>query len=679
MIGTDFERCYRAVQSRDARFDGWFFTAVTSTGIYCRPSCPAMTPKAVERALLPHRGRGPGRRVPRVPAVPTRRHSRITGVERARRPRRARDAPDRRRRRRSRGSRRARPAARLQRAAPQPAADCGGRCGADRARSGATRSERARAHRDDRAALRARGVRCRLLEHPPVQRHDPTDLRDDTQRHAHALASGRDLAPPGVIVLRLPCRTPFDGDAVVEFLAARAVPGIEEMVGTTYRRTLRLAHGAGVAELTPQPDHVRAVLRLDDLRDLTTAVQRCRRVFDLDADPQAVAEQLGADRILGRARREDAGAAVAGNRRWLRARDASRARAAGLRLRPRARWPLGSSPPTARRSATPDGGLTHLFPQAEAIVELVPGSTGDARRAKGGARPRVATAVANDEVVIDAGADRAATTAGLLDIRGVGPWTASLHHDAWPRRSRRVPADRPRCAQRARTPRICRRRPKDVADARGALAPVALVRRDAPLEVAVMKTASTATMATPCGPFTIVMDDDAVIASGWTTSTDELMETVSSSLRPTTITARARPRRGDRRGHAVLRGGSARDRRHRGRQHSGPFIEQAWDVLRTVPAGLADHVRGARGEGRAPRRGARRGERVRLQRRRAVRAVPPSRPHGRRSLRASSGRVPLGAAGEAVAARPRGRNRKLSRVSDAVLSEFSEFAAMLGR
>ena len=54
-----------------------------------------------------------------------------------------------------------------------------------------------------------------------------------------------------------------------------------------------------------------------------------------------------------------------------------------------------------------------------------------------------------------------------------------------------------------------------------------------------MKTARTATMTTPCGPFTIVMDDDAVIASGWTTSTDELMGAVSSSLRPTTITARA--------------------------------------------------------------------------------------------------------------------------------------------
>src|SRR5437899_12470236 len=36
----DFERCYRAVESRDARFDGWFITAVKTTGIYCRPSCP---------------------------------------------------------------------------------------------------------------------------------------------------------------------------------------------------------------------------------------------------------------------------------------------------------------------------------------------------------------------------------------------------------------------------------------------------------------------------------------------------------------------------------------------------------------------------------------------------------------------------------------------------------------
>ena len=49
----DFERCYRAVNSRDARFDGWFVTAVTTTGIYCRPSCPAMTPRRHNVRFLP--------------------------------------------------------------------------------------------------------------------------------------------------------------------------------------------------------------------------------------------------------------------------------------------------------------------------------------------------------------------------------------------------------------------------------------------------------------------------------------------------------------------------------------------------------------------------------------------------------------------------------------------------
>ncbi len=45
MDTLDFDACYRAVASRDERFDGWFYTAVRTTGIYCRPSCPAITPK----------------------------------------------------------------------------------------------------------------------------------------------------------------------------------------------------------------------------------------------------------------------------------------------------------------------------------------------------------------------------------------------------------------------------------------------------------------------------------------------------------------------------------------------------------------------------------------------------------------------------------------------------------
>src|SRR5438094_5769284 len=49
----DFEHCYRALESRDPRFDGWFVVAVTSTGVYCRPSCPAATPKRANVRFYP--------------------------------------------------------------------------------------------------------------------------------------------------------------------------------------------------------------------------------------------------------------------------------------------------------------------------------------------------------------------------------------------------------------------------------------------------------------------------------------------------------------------------------------------------------------------------------------------------------------------------------------------------
>ena len=69
----DTESCYRAVKSRDRRFDGVFYTAVRTTGIYCRPSCPARTPAYAERHLPPDRGRRPGARLPRLQALPPRR------------------------------------------------------------------------------------------------------------------------------------------------------------------------------------------------------------------------------------------------------------------------------------------------------------------------------------------------------------------------------------------------------------------------------------------------------------------------------------------------------------------------------------------------------------------------------------------------------------------------------
>jgi len=106
--------------------------------------------------------------------------------------------------------------------------------------------------------------------------------------------------------LRLPARRPFDPWTLIQFLGDRAVPGIENADGTTYRRSLRLPHGHAVVSLEagePRPDgpvFVDAELWLSDQRDLTAAVSRCRQLLDLDADPVAVVDALGAIPSSGR-------------------------------------------------------------------------------------------------------------------------------------------------------------------------------------------------------------------------------------------------------------------------------------------------------------------------------------------------------------------------------------------
>src|SRR6185312_7226082 len=135
----------------------------------------------------------------------------------------------------------------------------------------------------------------------------PTELRRG------ATGRGRDHRPGGsangagpaapALSLRLRHRVPFDAAGVLGFLGARAVPGVEawDPAGGTYRRVLTLPHGPGTAALTAGgagSDHVHCELRLTDLRDLAAAVQRCRRLLDLDADPVAVDDALAADPLL---------------------------------------------------------------------------------------------------------------------------------------------------------------------------------------------------------------------------------------------------------------------------------------------------------------------------------------------------------------------------------------------
>ena len=84
--------------------------------------------------------------------------------------------------------------------------------------------------------------------------------------------------------LRLPVRTPFDGAALMAFLTARAVPGVEETIPGGYRRSLSLPHAPGVVDVVPQADHVAATFWLHDPRDREAAIDGCRRLLDLDRE-----------------------------------------------------------------------------------------------------------------------------------------------------------------------------------------------------------------------------------------------------------------------------------------------------------------------------------------------------------------------------------------------------------
>ena len=187
-MDLDHDACYRAIELRDARFDGRFFTAVKTTGTYCRPVCPARTPRLGERDVLSHGGRGAGGGVPPVLAVPAgdgAGQGRLAGnvehgVPRARAHRAGRPG---------RGERRrpGRPPGAGRAAAPAPVSPAS-RCVTDRGRSDPPRAARQAAHSRDVAADGRDRVRGGLRQHPPVQRDVPGAVRPCAVR---AAAQGR--------------------------------------------------------------------------------------------------------------------------------------------------------------------------------------------------------------------------------------------------------------------------------------------------------------------------------------------------------------------------------------------------------------------------------------------------------------------------------------------------------
>ena len=419
----DFEHYYRAVNSRDARFDGWFFVGVTSTGIYCRPSCPAVTPKRANVRFYP--------------SAAAAQSGGFRACKRCR-PDATPGSPE--------WNSRADLAGRAMRLIADGVVDREGVVGLARrlgyterhlhrmlvAEVGAGPIALARARRAHTARLLIETTSLPFTEVAFAAGFASIRQFNDTVRAVFAATptemrrarANRNEA--GSIALRLPYRAPLDGDSLFGFLGDRAVPGVEELVDGVYRRTVRLPHGAAIVELSSGDDHIRCGLRLEDLRDLGAAVQRCRRLLDLDADPVAVADVLGADPLLSSLVRRAPGRRIPGSvdgaELAVRAVLGQQVSVAGARILAggivaRCGQPL--SEPLAE-----DGGLTHLFPEPAAIADadLAAVAVPAARR---GALSNLARALAVGEIALDPGADREEAERQLVALHGIGAWTAS--------------------------------------------------------------------------------------------------------------------------------------------------------------------------------------------------------------------------------------------------------------
>jgi len=419
---TEFDRCYRAVSSRDARFDGNFYTAVTSTGIYCRPSCPAQTPRRENVRFYAHAAAASA-----------------AGFRACRRCR-----PD-----TAPGSRewdvRGDLAARALRLVADGTVDAEGVGGVARrlavserhlhrvlvAEVGAGPLALARTRRAQTARLLIEATGLPLTTVCFTAGFASVRQFNDSMRTEFGCAPGALRRRPakdarvdgmaGGLVLRLPYRPPLDAQALLCWFRARAVAGVDEVTPATHRRVVVTGSSAVVVTLEPADGHVVLRCRIDDVRDLAGLVQRCRRLLDLDADPASVAEVLCADPAL---------AALVARRPGLRVPGS----VDGFELATRAVLGQQVSLAAARSLAgrlvatfgqplpEPDDALTHRFPAAATLAEADLRGIGLT-----GARARtlraLAAAVAVGDLDLRPGADRDDTRRRLIALPGIGPWT----------------------------------------------------------------------------------------------------------------------------------------------------------------------------------------------------------------------------------------------------------------
>jgi AraC family transcriptional regulator, regulatory protein of adaptative response / DNA-3-methyladenine glycosylase II len=422
-MDLDHDACYRAIALRDARFDGRFFTAVRTTGIYCRPICPARTPR-------------PGN----VVFYPTAAAAQAAGFRPCLRCR-PETAPE-------LGAWRgasntvARALALIE-AGALDTADVDALAG----RLGVGERQLRRLFREHlgaspiAVAQTRRVLLAKQLIHETqlpmteialaagfgsLRRFNET-FRTLFQRPPSALrrAAGPDL-PSTVhgeirILLRYP--PPYDWPAMLDFLQLRAIAGVESVADGVYRRTIGLDGLQGSVMVRPVAGHaLQATIRFPRLASLPAIIARLRRVFDLAADPGAIAMQLAEDPMLAPLVAARPGLRVAGA--WDGFELAIRAVlgqqitvAAAIRLAGKLVAAYGEN------LADGDGVLTHVFPRPERIAAADLATLG-VPRSRAATLSAIAAAVVADPQILGAGRSLAESVARLRQIPGIGEWTA---------------------------------------------------------------------------------------------------------------------------------------------------------------------------------------------------------------------------------------------------------------
>ena len=432
---AEFDRRYGALASRDSRFDGQFIAGVHTTGIYCRPSCPAMTPKPgnvsfYRTAAAAHEAGLRACKRCQPDAVPGSPDWNLHDDLASRAMRLVHDGVVEREgveglsRRLGYTSRHVTRVLRAELGAGPLALARANRAQTARSLLAATELPIT-----DIAFAAGFGSLRQFNETiAEVYLSTPTELRalarrgraiSGLPRGASADPRLGDRVTSTPLTLRLPARAPFDGPGLMRFFAGHAIPGLETGDDTFFSRPLALPHGRDdvTVRLDPERAGVVVTAQLASLADVPALSSRVRRLFDLDADSVAIDEALASDPVLAPLVAAVPGIRIPGSAdgaetlfRTLIGQQISVAAARTVVGRLVDELGEGS-----------DGAK--LFPSAEVIARRGGAVLrGPANRVA--TIIRVADAVASGELRLDVETPAAELRAQLLALPGVGPWTA---------------------------------------------------------------------------------------------------------------------------------------------------------------------------------------------------------------------------------------------------------------